>query len=223
MKRLYILLLLIFISTPVLFAQQNTGIGTSTPDQSAILDISSLNLGFLIPRMSTAQINTISNPATGLTVYNTDLNYTSFYNGTTWRYFGKTATITNTINVSTINPVSVLATTIAYKVIPEFNQSITVTDNATVIIENNGTITPAAATTDAGATFALFVDGVIVNSSIRDVNALVLAGNKVTAPWQMLNMLNITPGTHTISIKVKYKNGEESVLNSGSMNIRVIN
>ena len=55
---------------------QNTGvgIGTANPDQSAILDLSISNKGFLPPRInlnSTTDTVTIANPATGLLVYNT--------------------------------------------------------------------------------------------------------------------------------------------------------
>ncbi|QLH46056.1 MAG: hypothetical protein HWD58_10745 [Bacteroidota bacterium] len=53
-------------------AQQNIGIGTTTPDSSALLDISSTNKGVLIPRMTYAQRIAIPQPAEGLCVYQTD-------------------------------------------------------------------------------------------------------------------------------------------------------
>jgi hypothetical protein len=52
---------------------QNVGIGTSTPDASAQLDISSATKGMLIPRMTAAQRIAIVAPAEGLMVYQTDL------------------------------------------------------------------------------------------------------------------------------------------------------
>lgn len=55
----------------------DVGIGTATPNASAILDISSSNKGILIPRVTLTGINdgtTISSPATGLIVYNTTTN-----------------------------------------------------------------------------------------------------------------------------------------------------
>ena len=61
----------------------NVGIGTTTP--TALLDISSTTNGVLLPRMTTTQVNAISSPATGLTVYNTTLNTLCFYNGTSWQ------------------------------------------------------------------------------------------------------------------------------------------
>jgi hypothetical protein len=53
------------------FAQKNVGIGTTTPDNSAVLEINSSDKGLLIPRMSLQQRNAINNPADGLMVYQT--------------------------------------------------------------------------------------------------------------------------------------------------------
>jgi hypothetical protein len=60
------------------------GIGTSTPNANAALELSSTTRGFLPPRMTTTQKNAIASPATGLMVYDTTLNLISVYNGTTW-------------------------------------------------------------------------------------------------------------------------------------------
>ena len=53
---------------------QSVGIGTTTPDVSAALDITSTTKGLLIPRMSTASVLAISTPANGLLVYDTQAN-----------------------------------------------------------------------------------------------------------------------------------------------------
>src|SRR5436190_1430958 len=50
---------------------QNIGIGTTTPDNSAILDIRGGTKGLLIPRMSSAAITAITSPAKGLLVLDT--------------------------------------------------------------------------------------------------------------------------------------------------------
>lgn len=74
MKRLFILLFTVSAVNAV-FAQ-SVGIGTTTPNNSAQLDITSPfnNKGILIPRMTTAQRNAIPSPAPGLIVYDTDFN-----------------------------------------------------------------------------------------------------------------------------------------------------
>jgi hypothetical protein len=53
-------------------------------NSSSILDVASTTKGFLPPRMTTTQKNAISTPASGLMVYDTDLNQMSYYNGTSW-------------------------------------------------------------------------------------------------------------------------------------------
>lgn len=55
----------------------NIGIGTSTPDASAALEVKAANKGFLPPRVSLTGVSdnaTIPNPATGVMVFNTGSN-----------------------------------------------------------------------------------------------------------------------------------------------------
>ncbi len=61
-------------------AQNNVGIGTNTPDPSAIVEMQSTTQGMLIPRMNTLQMNAIAAPAPSLIIYNTDSNCYCFYN-----------------------------------------------------------------------------------------------------------------------------------------------
>jgi hypothetical protein len=56
-----------------------------TKDASAILQANSTTKGFLMPRMTTAQINAIAAPANGLMVYNTTQLEPCFYDGTGWK------------------------------------------------------------------------------------------------------------------------------------------
>jgi hypothetical protein len=49
----------------------NVGIGTSSPNAAARLDVSSTTSGFLPPRMTTAQRDAIGSPPNGLMLYNT--------------------------------------------------------------------------------------------------------------------------------------------------------
>ncbi|MEJ5051957.1 hypothetical protein WH221_19185 [Chryseobacterium culicis] len=62
----------------------NIGVGTSTPDTSALLDISDSNKGFLLPRISLTSItdaSTIVSPAKGLLVYNINPGLTPYGEG----------------------------------------------------------------------------------------------------------------------------------------------
>ncbi len=60
------------------------GVGTASPNSSAILDLSSTSRGFLPPRMNQEERTAISSPAAGLVVYTSDLFDLSLYNGTAW-------------------------------------------------------------------------------------------------------------------------------------------
>ncbi len=66
-------------------AQAQVGIGILTADPSAQLDVTSTDKGLLAPRMTQDQRNLISNPATGLLIYQTD-NTPGFYyyDGSGW-------------------------------------------------------------------------------------------------------------------------------------------
>ncbi len=70
--------LIILLCCSYYYSAAQVGIGTTTPDASSILDVESTDKGILIPRLTTVQINAISNPANGLMVYNTDLNEFQF-------------------------------------------------------------------------------------------------------------------------------------------------
>ncbi len=76
------LVFLTLLNTSKLAAQ--LGIGTTAPDASSILDVSSTSKGFLMPRMSNTQMNAISSPAEGLMVYNTDASAVYVFNGKNW-------------------------------------------------------------------------------------------------------------------------------------------
>ena len=64
---------------------QNVGIGTLTPNASAMLDVVSTGKGVLVPRVTTAQMNAITTPANGLIVYNTDSTCFCFYKTNVWK------------------------------------------------------------------------------------------------------------------------------------------
>jgi hypothetical protein len=62
-------------------------IGGGASILSAILQANSTTQGFLMPRMTTAQINAILLPANGLQVYNTTISHTCCYQGGAWVKF----------------------------------------------------------------------------------------------------------------------------------------
>jgi hypothetical protein len=75
--------ILLFVLVVQTFSAQ-VGIGTNTPDNSAMLDVSSTEKGMLFPRMTAAQRVAIPNPAVGLHIFDINSNSLWFYNGSFW-------------------------------------------------------------------------------------------------------------------------------------------
>lgn len=65
-------------------ATGQTGLGTASPNASAMLDITSTTRGFLPPRMTTAQRDAISTPADGLILYNSTTNKLQVRAASSW-------------------------------------------------------------------------------------------------------------------------------------------
>ena len=66
-------------------ANNKLGIGTNSPNASAILDVSSSSKGILIPRLTASQKSAISSPTTGLLIFQTDApSDFYYYNGSSW-------------------------------------------------------------------------------------------------------------------------------------------
>lgn len=110
MKRLLFNLLVCVIIQSA--SAQSVGIGTTTPDASAQLDVSNTSKGILIPRLTSAQRSAINNPATSLLVFQTDgTPGFYYYNGAAW------VNLTNgyTVNSNGIaaSPYNGLTTTLA--------------------------------------------------------------------------------------------------------------
>jgi len=120
------------------------GIGTTTPDASAMLQIDNTTQGVLVPRMTQAQRNVIVSPATGLLIFQTDVTpgfyyynggtWTSFAGGTAWDLLGNSGTTpaTNMLGTSDVQDLSLVTNGV---------EVIRVTSNGEIGI---GTATPSA-------------------------------------------------------------------------------
>ncbi|MDB9922058.1 DUF1566 domain-containing protein [Polaribacter sp.] len=96
MKQLFTFLVAVLL-TATTYAQ--VGVGTTTPDASSALDITSTTKGLLIPRMTETQRDAISSPATGLMIYQTDGTVGFYYyNGSSW---SEVAATSKTYSVNT--------------------------------------------------------------------------------------------------------------------------
>ena len=141
------------------------GIGTLTPDSSAILDLSSNTKGMLLPRMTTLQQAEIVNPAKGLVIFNTTTSQIETNKGegsgsVVWTEAittGTTAPLeTNTSQLATTE--FVLANTDGYASVSAANETITMSTSDELIA--GMTLSPRA------GVYSVFFNSQINNESI---------------------------------------------------------
>lgn len=97
MKVVYSFFALAFL--PVYSQAQSVGIGTTTPHPSAALEVSSNNQGLLLPRLTDAQMRSVTNPQQGLLVFNTSTRQFYGYIG-----YPGTATLQQSVTNSANSP-----------------------------------------------------------------------------------------------------------------------
>jgi hypothetical protein len=101
MKRILSICFMSMISSTAF--SQNVGIGTTTPNASAQLDVTSTSKGMLVPRMTFVQRNAIASPTAGLLIYQTDfVSGFYYYNGSVWTQLS-TGSATNYFTASGSN------------------------------------------------------------------------------------------------------------------------
>jgi microcystin-dependent protein len=92
-------------------AQQSIGIGTTTPDGNAALDITSTSKGVLIPTLNTAQQNTLAGMLTsaeiGMLVTDAATGTLRYWNGSSW------LTQTSANSLTALSPLSVASNTVS--------------------------------------------------------------------------------------------------------------
>jgi hypothetical protein len=109
------MLLALFVSAEsgTLCAQtNNVGIGTVSPDASALLDLTSISRGLLVPRLTSPQRTGITTPATSLLVYDLTLSQFYYWTGVIWAPFSASSVGWNiTGNAGTVATTNFLGTT----------------------------------------------------------------------------------------------------------------
>ena len=131
-------------------ANAQIGIGTSSPDSSSLLDLSSTTKGLLVPRMTTIEQLALINPAIGLTIFNTttrqiETNVGSSLGGVFWTGVNVGSTASEGTNTTTFATTKfVLDNTNHFNSIT--SNSVVETVSVTDIVLPDMTITPKAGT-----------------------------------------------------------------------------
>ena len=170
MKKL--LLFAALLVTALSFSQ--VGFGTTTPEASAQLDVTSTNKGFLPPRLTYDQKTAIESPVAGLLIWCTNCGTNGemqVYNGTTWTNTSGAAGATFFPDA----PTNLVATASNAKAIVEFSEPVNYGSSA--ILDYTVTSTPEGLTA-TGATSPLTVLGLTNGTSYTfTVVATNAAGN----------------------------------------------
>jgi hypothetical protein len=183
-----------------------TGIGTTTPDPSAKLEVASTNKGFLPPRMTAAQRGNIPSPAAGLMVYQTDGTAgLYYYDGSSWIYIinsttnivsvvnGGTGTTTATGTGSVVLSNSPTLTTPTLGVAS--GTSIVLSGTASSTSTSTGALTVAGGAGIGGQIFA----GGIQNTPIGNANASSGSFTTIVASGNITATGNLTGGNSSLS------------------------
>ena len=125
----------ILLAAPIM---AQVGIGTTAPDASSLLDMTSTSKGLLTPRMTTAQRTAITSPANGLLVYDTDIKSYYFYDLPTTTWIKMLGDGDRRLNFKRIKSTDVLATVLADEATA--GGGTTYKLNANTLYEINGTI-----------------------------------------------------------------------------------
>ncbi len=83
--KLFFIIAMLFCSLPNIFAQNNVGIGTRTPNANAALEIQSNSKGLLMPRLSTTARKGMLNVPKGIIVFDSSYNSFYYHDGGRWR------------------------------------------------------------------------------------------------------------------------------------------
>ena len=97
-SRLTILLVMLFVGGTLTFGQQSIGIGTTTPDSKAALDVTSTQKGVLFPTLNATQQTTLVGMLTaaekGMLITDAATGNLKFWGGTSWQNFTSVTAVT---------------------------------------------------------------------------------------------------------------------------------
>lgn len=233
MKLNFSILLFIMISylSNFLYGQSNNiGIGTSNPDNSSILDLESTTQGLLAPRMTLSQRTSITSPANGLLVYQTDgVQGFYYYNGSSSTWFkipgssdGLFLPLTGGTMTGPINLNSYLLTNIGNAGTNFLSNGgltlanqLTVTTGGLIVSAGGGNITGKLSISDSllGNGYVKFSG--ISTGYVKSTNGLLSSSTSVNAASDMTGILPVgNGGTGVNSVTVNgllYGNGSSAM------------
>jgi hypothetical protein len=214
---------LLMANVSYVHAQANVGIGTTTPNASAILDLTSTNSGLLPPRMTHAQMNAIpATVATGDFVFCTDStafltpSTYYYYNGTAWvpfmgnylaNYLAGNGVIygpTSQQNTLTAGatPIFNVAYAAASGTVTEYGAEIETNASGATAGSSTGLTVAAIGSGTGTKAYGLVVSatGAAADTTVDATSEIAENGNGIgTASTDGLVLQNLTPATSTVT------------------------
>lgn len=132
--------------------QARVGKVSGTPNDSAALQLTDTDAGFLPNVVTTTQRNAIASPATGLTVYNSTTGAIEFYNGSAWVSGGGSPVFTGNIIRTATNALTAVGNNraTALAIVADFNR-ITTAAASTGVVLPTGVVGMSITVFNAGA------------------------------------------------------------------------
>ena len=127
-------------------------------EESAALNIEAEDKGILVPRLTTVQMEAISNPATGLIVYNTDEVAFMYWTGSDWIAIGgsESKIITRVLTANVVNTSQTPAEIIGLSFEAEPNSTYIITGGLNIMF-SNGTQAHAGISIPSGSLSCTFI------------------------------------------------------------------
>lgn len=183
------------------------GIGTASPAATSALDITSTTKGFLIPRMTTAQRDAITTPATGLQVYNTDCKMLNYWSGTCWISMSKALPSPGAIASAPASTVFCAGQSRTYTI-----AAVPGASTYTWTVPAGTTINSGQGTTSINATFGNISGNVCVDASnsceTSPVRCISVSVDPIpNTPGNITGITSINPGQQSVTYFVASVNG----------------
>lgn len=182
------------------------GIGTASPASTSALDITSTTKGILIPRMTTAQRDAITTPASGLQIYNTDCKMLNYWSGTCWISMSKALPSPGAITSSgTTVFCAGQSRTYSVAAVPGATTYTWTVPAGTVITSGQGT-------TSIGATFGNISGSVCVDASnsceTSPVRCIGVSVDPIpNTPGNITGPSSVNPGQQSVNYFIASVNG----------------
>jgi hypothetical protein len=213
-------------------ASAQVGIGTTVPDASSLLDLSSTAKGMLAPRMTLAQKLAVATPATGLLIYQTDgAAGFWYYDGTAWRPFLNNTTGWTTLgNTGTVAGTNFIGTTDAVDFVTKTNnvEKMRVTSAGNVGIGTSTPTTILSVNGDVNQTIGLERNAT-ANNARNGNNLTILAGggqsgqnNKNGGDLNLTSGLSTGSGTSNINFQTYAAGAAGSTDNTATTKMTIL-